>query len=161
MASVLSRRLGKRSLLGTRVSAPGALSDGVLAAPQIHAVLPDDVPCPQPAEESSRAPRFPSPSRRQQVRKEAFGRGLCVGRGEKTPGGAPPYCSARGKLQLRRAADGRWCWVWNILPRAEGSLLPPIPAKSECPEKDGCLPVVFPNHRIIQWPELKRTIMIV
>ncbi|XP_021247737.1 zinc finger protein 395 isoform X2 [Numida meleagris] len=67
MASVLSRRLGKRSLLGTRVSAPSALADGVLAAPQMHAVLPDDVSCPQAAEESGRAPRFLSPNPRQQV----------------------------------------------------------------------------------------------
>ncbi|NXY24463.1 ZN395 protein, partial [Atrichornis clamosus] len=71
MASVLSRRLGKRSLLGTRVSAPGALADGMLAAtpsPDLGqapaAAAPhQDGPC--TVEESSQAPRFPSPGLRQ------------------------------------------------------------------------------------------------
>ncbi|NWU94308.1 ZN395 protein, partial [Upupa epops] len=73
MASVLSRRLGKRSLLGTRVSVPGALADSVLVAPQIPALQTDFVrmsahassqevgSCEPlvPAEESSQEPRFP------------------------------------------------------------------------------------------------------
>lgn len=109
MASVLSRRLGKRSLLGTRVSAPGALADGVLVATQIpglqtdlgrasaHTVPREDRSCAPSVEESSQAPRFPSPGHRQlhagqQVRKEALG---VLGRwdalqwvalGNKTPG---------------------------------------------------------------------------
>ncbi|NXP06675.1 ZN395 protein, partial [Thinocorus orbignyianus] len=73
MASVLSRRLGKRSLLGTRVSAPSTLAEGVLATTQIpglqadlgqasaHTALPEDRSCVPSAEESSQAPRFPSP----------------------------------------------------------------------------------------------------
>ncbi|NWZ47413.1 ZN395 protein, partial [Haliaeetus albicilla] len=77
MASVLSRRLGKRSLLGTRVSAPSALADGVLVATQVpslqtdlgqasaHTVPREDGSCAPSAEESSQAPRFPSPGRRQ------------------------------------------------------------------------------------------------
>ncbi|NXT27613.1 ZN395 protein, partial [Syrrhaptes paradoxus] len=77
MASVLSRRLGKRSLLGTRVSAPGALADGVLVATQIpglqtdlgrtsaHVVPQEDGSCVPLAEESSQASVFPSPDRRQ------------------------------------------------------------------------------------------------
>ncbi|XP_040454448.1 LOW QUALITY PROTEIN: zinc finger protein 395 [Falco naumanni] len=75
MASVLSRRLGKRSLLGTRVSAPSALADGVLVATQIpslqtdlgrapaHTAPREDGSCVLSAEESSQVPRFPSPSR--------------------------------------------------------------------------------------------------
>uniref|UniRef100_A0A8B9QEX6 Zinc finger protein 395 n=1 Tax=Apteryx owenii TaxID=8824 RepID=A0A8B9QEX6_APTOW len=77
MASVLSRRLGKRSLLGTRVSAPGSLADGVLVSAQLpglpadlsrvpsHAAPWEDGPGKERAEESSRAPRFPSPNRPQ------------------------------------------------------------------------------------------------
>ncbi|NXP45900.1 ZN395 protein, partial [Heliornis fulica] len=77
MASVLSRRLGKRSLLGTRVSAPGALAEGVLVATQIPSLQTDlgrvsactapreDGSCVPSAEENSQAPRFPSPSRQQ------------------------------------------------------------------------------------------------
>ncbi|XP_010072806.1 PREDICTED: zinc finger protein 395 [Pterocles gutturalis] len=77
MASVLSRRLGKRSLLGTRVSAPGALADGELVATQIpglqtdlsrtsaYAVPQEDGSCVPLAEESSQASTFPSPDRRQ------------------------------------------------------------------------------------------------
>ncbi|XP_009893747.1 PREDICTED: zinc finger protein 395 [Charadrius vociferus] len=72
MASVLSRRLGKRSLLGTRVSAPGALAEGVLVATQIpslqtdlgrasaHTALQEDGSCVPSVEESCQAPRFPS-----------------------------------------------------------------------------------------------------
>lgn len=90
MASVLSRRLGKRSLLGTRVAAPSALAEGVLVATQIpglqtdlgrasaHLVPREDGSFVPPSEETSQAPRFPSPSCRQlhtgqQVRKEALG----------------------------------------------------------------------------------------
>ncbi|NXE99818.1 ZN395 protein, partial [Menura novaehollandiae] len=78
MASVLSRRLGKRSLLGTRVSAPGALADGTPVATQIPGLQPDlgqapahvaapheDGSCTPAAEESTQAPRFPSPGLRQ------------------------------------------------------------------------------------------------
>ncbi|XP_026527230.1 zinc finger protein 395 [Notechis scutatus] len=36
MASVLSRRLGKRSLLGARISAPPLLGDGMLMTTQVH-----------------------------------------------------------------------------------------------------------------------------
>ncbi|PKU27022.1 hypothetical protein llap_22674 [Limosa lapponica baueri] len=73
MASVLSRRLGKRSLLGTRVSAPSALAEGMLVATQIpglqtdlgqasaHTALREDGSCVPSVEESSQAPRFPSP----------------------------------------------------------------------------------------------------
>ncbi|XP_010143824.1 PREDICTED: zinc finger protein 395 [Buceros rhinoceros silvestris] len=73
MASMLSRRLGKRSLLGTRVSAPGALADGVLVATQIpslpsdlglasvHTVPREERSCAPAGEESSQAPRFPDP----------------------------------------------------------------------------------------------------
>ncbi|NWV08000.1 ZN395 protein, partial [Ptilonorhynchus violaceus] len=50
MASVLSRRLGKRSLLGTRVSAP----DGIPELGPSH----EDGPCAQASEEN-RAPGFP------------------------------------------------------------------------------------------------------
>lgn len=83
MASVLSRRLGKRSLLGTRVSTPGALAEGVLVTTQIpglqtdlsqvsaHVVPREDGACVPAVEESSQAPRFPG--HRQQVRKEALG----------------------------------------------------------------------------------------
>ncbi|KAM6366636.1 zinc finger protein 395 isoform 2-T2 [Alca torda] len=72
MASVLSRRLGKRSLLGTRVSAPSTLSEGVLVTTQIpslqtdlgrasaHAALQEDGSCAPLVEESCQAPRFPS-----------------------------------------------------------------------------------------------------
>ncbi|XP_009953382.1 PREDICTED: zinc finger protein 395 [Leptosomus discolor] len=74
MASVLSRRLGKRSLLGTRVSAPSALADGMLVGTQISGLQTDlggasargapreDGACAPSAEDSSQAP---SPSRRQ------------------------------------------------------------------------------------------------
>lgn len=88
MASVLSRRLGKRSLLGTRVSAPAALAEGVLVATQIPG-LPtgdlgrvsaprDDGSCALPVEESGPALRFPSPGCQQlhagqQVREEVLG----------------------------------------------------------------------------------------
>ncbi|XP_010000483.1 PREDICTED: zinc finger protein 395 [Chaetura pelagica] len=77
MASVLSRRLGKRSLLGTRVSAPGALAEGVLVASQIpslqadlsrvsaHAMPREDGPCVPSVEEGSQAPRIPSPNHQQ------------------------------------------------------------------------------------------------
>ncbi|XP_053920083.1 zinc finger protein 395 isoform X3 [Cuculus canorus] len=72
MASMLSRRLGKRSLLGTRVSAPGVLADGVLVATQIpsfqpdlgrasvHTVPQEDGSCMPSVEESSQVPRCPS-----------------------------------------------------------------------------------------------------
>ncbi|NXX46531.1 ZN395 protein, partial [Tricholaema leucomelas] len=71
MASMLSRRLGKRSLLGTRVSAPDALADGVLVTTHIpglqtdlgrvsaHTVLQEDGSCVPTVEESNQAPRFP------------------------------------------------------------------------------------------------------
>ncbi|NWQ72252.1 ZN395 protein, partial [Neopipo cinnamomea] len=63
MATVLSRRLGKRSLLGTRVPA-----DGMLAAAQIPGLQPEPGRAPAgredgsralPAEENGRAPGFP------------------------------------------------------------------------------------------------------
>ncbi|NXG02589.1 ZN395 protein, partial [Sakesphorus luctuosus] len=54
MASVLSRRLGKRSLLGTRVPADGML----VAAAQIPGLQPDLA---LPAEENSQVPRLASP----------------------------------------------------------------------------------------------------
>lgn len=88
MASVLSRRLGKRSLLGTRVSASGALAEGVLVATQIpslqtdlgrasaHTALQEDGSCVPSVEESCQAPRFPSHQQLragQQVRKETLG----------------------------------------------------------------------------------------
>ncbi|XP_031960046.1 zinc finger protein 395 isoform X3 [Corvus moneduloides] len=60
MATVLSRRLGKRSLLGTRVAAP----DGILAASQIPAPH-EDGSCSRALEESGRAPAFPNPGLRQ------------------------------------------------------------------------------------------------
>ncbi|NWI50257.1 ZN395 protein, partial [Calyptomena viridis] len=61
MATVLSRRLGKRSLLGTRVSA-----DGMLVATQIPGLQPhEDGSCAPAAEENSQAPRFPSPGLQQ------------------------------------------------------------------------------------------------
>ncbi|XP_044306226.1 zinc finger protein 395 [Varanus komodoensis] len=41
MASVLSRRLGKRSLLGARISAPPLLGDGVLMATQVCPPQPE------------------------------------------------------------------------------------------------------------------------
>ncbi|XP_054035732.1 zinc finger protein 395 [Dryobates pubescens] len=71
MASMLSRRLGKRSLLGTRVSAPGALADGVLVATHVpglqtdlgqapaHTVLQEDGSCVPTVEESNQVPRLP------------------------------------------------------------------------------------------------------
>ncbi|NXF13837.1 ZN395 protein, partial [Smithornis capensis] len=62
MATVLSRRLGKRSLLGTRVSA-----DGMLVAAQIPGLQPphEDGSRVPAAEENSQAPRFPSPGLQQ------------------------------------------------------------------------------------------------
>ncbi|NXA15245.1 ZN395 protein, partial [Sapayoa aenigma] len=67
MATVLSRRLGKRSLLGTRVSA-----DGMLAATQIPGLRPrlgralrEDGSRVPSAEENGQAPRFPSPGLQQ------------------------------------------------------------------------------------------------
>ncbi|XP_060106369.1 zinc finger protein 395 [Heteronotia binoei] len=41
MASVLSRRLGKRSLLGARISAPPLLGDGVLVTTQVSSLQPE------------------------------------------------------------------------------------------------------------------------
>uniref|UniRef100_A0ABM5FAJ5 Zinc finger protein 395 n=1 Tax=Pogona vitticeps TaxID=103695 RepID=A0ABM5FAJ5_9SAUR len=41
MAAVLSRRLGKRSLLGARISAPTLLGDGVLLTTQAHPLHPE------------------------------------------------------------------------------------------------------------------------
>ncbi|XP_063156749.1 zinc finger protein 395 isoform X2 [Candoia aspera] len=41
MASVLSRRLGKRSLLGARISAPPLLGDGMLMTTQVHPLQPE------------------------------------------------------------------------------------------------------------------------
>ncbi|XP_048372826.1 zinc finger protein 395 [Sphaerodactylus townsendi] len=41
MASVLSRRLGKRSLLGARISAPPLLGDGVLVTTQVSSLHPE------------------------------------------------------------------------------------------------------------------------
>ncbi|XP_013914258.1 PREDICTED: zinc finger protein 395 [Thamnophis sirtalis] len=41
MASVLSRRLGKRSLLGARISAPPLLGDGMLMTAQVHPLQPE------------------------------------------------------------------------------------------------------------------------
>ncbi|NXU54658.1 ZN395 protein, partial [Turnix velox] len=76
MASVLSRRLGKRSLLGTRVSAPSTLSEGVLVSTQISSLqtdlsrasaLPEDRSCMSSVEESSQAPGFSSLGHQQQV----------------------------------------------------------------------------------------------
>ncbi|NWW81432.1 ZN395 protein, partial [Climacteris rufus] len=58
MASVLSRRLGKRSLLGTRVAAPDGVPD-LGRGPAPH----EDGSCRQLVEESST--RFPSPGLRQ------------------------------------------------------------------------------------------------
>ncbi|NXH22368.1 ZN395 protein, partial [Bucco capensis] len=77
MASMLSRRLGKRSLLGNRISAPGALLDGVLLATHIpalhtdlgqlsaHTLPQEDASCVPAGEESSQAPRFSSASHQQ------------------------------------------------------------------------------------------------
>lgn len=128
MASVLSRRLGKRSLLGTRVSAPGALADGVLVATQVpslqtdlgqasaHTVLREDGSCAPSAEESSQAPKFPSPGRRQlcagqQVSKEALGVLCCTLVGS-SGGGLNSWASTNvrysGDLYLPRAVNGCW-----------------------------------------------------
>lgn len=41
MATVLSRRLGKRSLLGARISAPPLLGGGVLMTTQAHPLQPE------------------------------------------------------------------------------------------------------------------------
>ncbi|NXM77235.1 ZN395 protein, partial [Serilophus lunatus] len=65
MATALSRRLGKRSLLGTRVSA-----DGMLGAPQIPGFQPPAAPQEDgsgvlSAEENIQAPRLPSPGLQQ------------------------------------------------------------------------------------------------
>ncbi|NXS89136.1 ZN395 protein, partial [Erpornis zantholeuca] len=58
MATVLSRRLGKRSLLGTRVAAP----DGILAPSQIAELAPHgDGSGSRAPEESGRASAFPNP----------------------------------------------------------------------------------------------------
>ncbi|XP_059584332.1 zinc finger protein 395 [Alligator mississippiensis] len=74
MASVLSRRLGKRSLLGARVSVPSSLVDGMLVTTSIptlqaelsrassHLVSYDDGQCREHSEEGSRAPAFPNPN---------------------------------------------------------------------------------------------------
>ncbi|NXG36385.1 ZN395 protein, partial [Dromaius novaehollandiae] len=139
MASVLSRRLGKRSLLGTRVAAPSSLADGALAAAQLpglpadlsrvpsHAAPWEDGPRKERAEESSRAPRFPSPSRPQlhagqQVRKDALRRkppsdGATAAPEQGSPGGwrmeearpaelpCSPLPGGRGPEPLRRSVS--------------------------------------------------------
>ncbi|XP_067426032.1 zinc finger protein 395 isoform X2 [Emydura macquarii macquarii] len=72
MASVLSRRLGKRSLLGARVSTPSSLADRMLATAQIpalqaelssvtsHLASYEGGRCKEQAEESSMMPSFPT-----------------------------------------------------------------------------------------------------
>uniref|UniRef100_A0A8C3SBW6 Zinc finger protein 395 n=1 Tax=Chelydra serpentina TaxID=8475 RepID=A0A8C3SBW6_CHESE len=77
MASVLSRRLGKRSLLGARVSTPSSLADRMLGTAQIptlqaelsrvssHLASYEGGRCKEQAEESSTMPSFPNLSRLQ------------------------------------------------------------------------------------------------
>ncbi|NXL83346.1 ZN395 protein, partial [Alectura lathami] len=111
MASVLSRRLGKRSLLGTRVSAPSALAEGVLAAPQVHAVPPDDASCPQPVEEGGQAPRCPSPGRLQQV--------LVTYSGQECAGLAEQHSPPSDKVKVLQQEQGlHTCWRLQDVPEA-------------------------------------------
>ncbi|XP_065443523.1 zinc finger protein 395 isoform X5 [Chrysemys picta bellii] len=77
MASVLSRRLGKRSLLGTRVSTPSSLADRMLGTAQIptlqaelsrvssHLASYEGGRCKEQGEESSTMPSFPNLNRLQ------------------------------------------------------------------------------------------------
>ncbi|XP_064507285.1 zinc finger protein 395 isoform X1 [Pseudopipra pipra] len=59
MATALSRRLGKRSLLGTRVPADGMQVPGLQPEPGRAPAAPEDGSCALSAEENGRAPGFP------------------------------------------------------------------------------------------------------
>ncbi|XP_061846346.1 zinc finger protein 395 [Colius striatus] len=130
MASVLSRRLGKRSLLGTRVSAPGALADGVLVATQIpsfqpdlsqasaHAVAREDGAHVPSAEESSQALRFPSPGPQQQV--------LVTYNGQEGAGLVEQHNALCDKVKvLLPEQDPQACWRAQDMQQAP--LQPPAP----------------------------------
>ncbi|NXK52145.1 ZN395 protein, partial [Chauna torquata] len=142
MASVLSRRLGKRSLLGTRISAP----DGMLVAPQIHALQtdlsrapsraapPEDGSCPQAAEESSRAQRFPSPSRRQ----------LCTGQqvlvtysGQECAGLVEQHNPPSDKVKVLQPEQGlHACWsVQDVRPAAAEALQRSVSSSIDVPKR--------------------------
>nr|XP_038032888.1 zinc finger protein 395 isoform X1 [Anas platyrhynchos] len=142
MASVLSRRLGKRSLLGTRVSAP----DGVLVAPQIHALPadlsrplaplapPEDGSCPQAVEESSRAPRFPSPGHHQ----------LCAGQqvlvtysGQEFAGLAEQHDPPSDKVKVLQPEQGsHTCWrMQDTQPDATEALQRSVSSSIDVPKR--------------------------
>ncbi|XP_032538151.1 zinc finger protein 395 [Chiroxiphia lanceolata] len=59
MATALSRRLGKRSLLGTRVPADGMQIPGLQPEPGRAPAAPEDGSCALSVEENSQAPGFP------------------------------------------------------------------------------------------------------
>uniref|UniRef100_A0A8C3PI42 Zinc finger protein 395 n=1 Tax=Calidris pygmaea TaxID=425635 RepID=A0A8C3PI42_9CHAR len=137
MASVLSRRLGKRSLLGTRVSAPSTLAEGMLVATQIpglqtdlgqasaHTALREDGSCVPSVEESSQGPRFPSPGCQQ----------LCAGQqvlvtynGQECAGLVEQHNPLSEKVKVLLPEQGlQACWrVQDVRPAA---LQPPaLPA---------------------------------
>uniref|UniRef100_A0A8B9UQ26 Zinc finger protein 395 n=1 Tax=Anas zonorhyncha TaxID=75864 RepID=A0A8B9UQ26_9AVES len=142
MASVLSRRLGKRSLLGTRVSAP----DGVLVAPQIHALPadlsrplaplapPEDGSCPRAVEESSRAPRFPSPGHHQ----------LCAGQqvlvtysGQEFAGLAEQHDPPSDKVKVLQPEQGsHTCWrMQDTRPDATEALQRSVSSSIDVPKR--------------------------
>ncbi|PKK21547.1 zinc finger protein 395 [Columba livia] len=139
MASVLSRRLGKRSLLGTRVSAPTALAEGVLVATQIPG-LPtgdlgrvsaprDDGSCALPVEESGSALRFPSPGCQQL---HAGQQVLVTYNGQECPGLVEQHNLLSDKVKVPLPDQGlQPCWrVQDVQPPALPTAGSPGPSEA-------------------------------
>ncbi|XP_064911624.1 zinc finger protein 395 isoform X2 [Columba livia] len=139
MASVLSRRLGKRSLLGTRVSAPAALAEGVLVATQIPG-LPtsdlgrvsaprDDGSCALPAEESGPALQFPSPGCQQLHTGQQV---LVTYNGQECPGLVEQHNLLSDKVKVPLPDQGlQPCWrVQDVQPPALPTAGSPGPSEA-------------------------------
>ncbi|NXI41113.1 ZN395 protein, partial [Galbula dea] len=156
MASVLSRRLGKRSLLGTRVSAPGALADGVLVATQIpglqtdlgqtsaHTLLQEDGSCVPSVEENSQALRFPS-SNHQQL---CTGQQVLAYKGQEHAGPVEQHSQLSDKAKVLLPEQGlQTCW------RVQDTLQPPAlptagePGPSEALQRSVSSSIDVPKRR--------------
>ncbi|XP_030304479.1 zinc finger protein 395 isoform X1 [Calypte anna] len=154
MASVLSRRLGKRSLLGTRVSAPSTLAEGVLVPPQISSLQtdlsqlpahPEDGLCMPAVEESSQAPRVPSPSHRQ----------LCAGQqvlvtynGQECPGLMEQHNPLGDKVKVLLPEQGlQACWRVQDVPQTPALPSPGGPGPAEVLQRSVSSSIDVPKRK--------------
>ncbi|NXT01713.1 ZN395 protein, partial [Jacana jacana] len=153
MASVLSRRLGKRSLLGTRVSAPSALAEGVLVATQIpglqsdlgqapaHTALREDRSCAPSVEESSQAPSDKHPLYRFQV--------LVTYNGQECAGLVEQHNPLSDKVKVLLPEQGlQACWrVQDVRPAALQPPALPGPGPAEALQRSVSSNIDVPKRK--------------